>query len=103
MKTDRMDNLLDQALKTPVDYQLPGDFTDRVMRRIELKKAMTDRRVAWVQLAAGVAFALAALGLMLVLLPKGTAALDTLLWGALIGLLVVVFQVLDQRLVVRGE
>lgn len=98
---DQMDKKLEELLRTPPEFNLSEGFQDRVFRKIAQREAVSTRAYSWVYALAIAIFLIAAV--ICLVLFSNTGSLTGLLeigsWGAMIGVLVVIFQLLDNRLV----
>ncbi len=104
---ERIEKLIDEALKAEPAFQLRKDFKDRVVQAIRKKEKASQRRLyIWMALGTLVIFGFG-YGTIAIFLPsvlesfgsmsKGTTQLVPV--AVLIGLLVLVIQYLDKRLI----
>lgn len=98
------DKQLEEAIGKAPDYKLPDHFADRVVRKIEMKKIRFDRRINAVVIMASCGFLLlAALSFVLFTTREMLQQmLDLSGWAVLIGVMVVLIQALDHRLVKKN-
>lgn len=99
-KGANMDEQLDAALRKPLEYQLPDDFSKRIIQKIELREKALDRKANLILWGSTFGFVVLAAICFVLFSPNEILVemLDISGWAVLIGLLVVVFQVLDNRL-----
>lgn len=101
--SDKLEKWIEEALKAEPTFQLRGDFRDRVVKVIRSQERKSQRRF-YFYLAFGLIFMIGTgLGLILFYFPgvfSGTSEVAKLLpLAVLVGLLLVVVQYLDQKLV----
>lgn len=96
-----IDKKLDAALSRSPDFGFSAGFADKVVRRIEMKKLAADRRTSLVVILASVGFLILAAGCLLIFAETKTLnqMVDFGGWALMIGVMVVVIQYLDQKLV----
>ncbi len=101
MKPKSLDELIDKAIGKSPEYELPGNFADQVLRKIAERQAASDRQVYWMQFGAVAGFiVLSVICLAIFVDLKSLASLvDITGWAVILGVLIVIFQVLDHRLV----
>lgn len=97
----KIDEHLDEALGKAPEYELPYGFADKVMRRIEINKLALDRRIQVVTLMASLGFVLVAAICMVAFLDGDTLSqlANSAGWILLSGVMIVLIQYLDQKLV----
>jgi len=101
MRQDEIDQKLEEALKRPLEVSMPADFSDRVLTKIHQREAAMDSSMKWVYGLAMSGFLLSGLICLVIFADKDSLALlpEIGLWGLLIGVMVMVFQWLDHKLV----
>jgi len=104
----RIDDLIDEALKTELSFKLRGDFKDRVIQAIQRKEKASQRRL-YLWMALGIVMIIGmGVGTIAYFMPSvfeaigssdtnGTEQIVPL--GVLAGVLVLVIQFLDKKLV----
>lgn len=100
MNRKNIDDHLEKALKAEPGFFLPEDFADKVLHKIEKRKEAEERKYAYSLIGIIVGFLILSGVCLGVFLRKEVLAqlMDVSGWAAVIGLLVVIIQVLDKKL-----
>ena len=61
MKKEPIEDKIAEALKTEIDFQLPDDFTNRMMRKLKEVPIRTDKNLFWIMGISGLFLTLCAL------------------------------------------
>lgn len=95
------DEQLDDALKMKPEFTLPHDFSDQVIRKIEAKRVIEEKRSAYLLVGSIIGFLLLSGICLLIFVDQETIKelMGISGWAVVIGLMVVVIQVLDSKLV----
>lgn len=105
MKADNLDKKIDQALAKPTSFQLNAGFSRRVMQRMELRSLIREQRVnrfVWV-----ITLVFGVVCMLLMVLFTNGMFINLLQsqggWIAVLSVMLILFQYLDQRFVKRHQ
>jgi|GEM_PF-3563876 len=92
---------LERELRKSLKFELPADFSSQVIQKIEADQQREAARTKWIYLAAVMGFVALSVVALIIFIPAEAKSqmLQIVGWSIPLGLLVVLFQYLDQKFV----